>query len=128
MVSEVSMAESSSKSFTNKTITIRLNDTNYLLWKQHVLFATESLALTKHVDGSLVVSAQQVHGEGGTMFPNLDYVLYKQEDSALCSWLLSSIGSSILSALVNCKTALDIWGKIQHIFSVTLTLCIFTVL
>ncbi|GMJ04096.1 hypothetical protein HRI_004078800 [Hibiscus trionum] len=97
---------SSSKPFTNKTILIRLDDTNYLLWRQQVLFAIESLALVDHVDGTLTIPPQNVRSEGGNTVVNEEYVAYKQQDSALCSWLLSSIRPSILSSLVNCKTAL----------------------
>ncbi|XP_038991890.1 uncharacterized protein LOC120115193 [Hibiscus syriacus] len=42
-------------------------------------------------------------------------------DSALFSWLLSSIGPSVLPSLVNRKTASDIWEKIHHLFSVSST-------
>ncbi|KAL4346407.1 hypothetical protein GQ457_17G000180 [Hibiscus cannabinus] len=112
---------SAAKPFTNKSKSIRLDNTNYLLWRQQVLFTIESLALDGHVDGTLPVPSQYVLGEGGAKVSNPEYVSYKQHDSALCSWLLSSIGTSILPSLVNCKTALDIWEKIQSLFSVSST-------
>ncbi|KAL4352179.1 hypothetical protein GQ457_06G008700 [Hibiscus cannabinus] len=100
MVSEVvtpgSMPESSSavagscssKPFTNKSISIQLDESNYLLWRQQ-------RSITKP-----------------------EFVVYKQEDSALCSWLLSSISGTILPSLVNCRTAVEIWDKVQQNFSV----------
>ncbi|GMI73173.1 hypothetical protein HRI_000986600 [Hibiscus trionum] len=104
----VESSSTSSKPFTNKTISIRLDHTNYLLWRQQVLFAIESLALVDHIDGTLTVPSQNVRSEGENTVPNEEYVAYKQQEFALCSWLLSSIGSSILHSLVNCKTALEI--------------------
>ncbi|GMI69275.1 hypothetical protein HRI_000596800 [Hibiscus trionum] len=118
MVSEVS---DSSKPFTNKSISIRLDDTNYLLWRQQIQFAIESLALQDHLDESFSVPEQFVTGEGGRRSISPEYARFKQEDSALCSWLLSSIGPSILPSLVNCKNALQIWTKIHQVFSVTST-------
>ncbi|GMJ01094.1 hypothetical protein HRI_003778600 [Hibiscus trionum] len=119
------MAESSStsysKPFTNKTISIRLDDTNYLLWRQQVLFAIESLALVYHIDGTLTIPPQNVCSEKGNIVLNEEYVAYKQQDFAFCSWLLSSIGPSILPSLVSCKTALEIWEKVQQLFYVSLT-------
>ncbi|KAL4319709.1 hypothetical protein GQ457_18G000320 [Hibiscus cannabinus] len=44
--------------FFNKSISIRLDETNYLLWRQQVLFAIDSLALGSHIDGSAVVPSQ----------------------------------------------------------------------
>ncbi|GMJ04572.1 hypothetical protein HRI_004126400 [Hibiscus trionum] len=117
MVSAVSSSTmSSSKHFTNKIITIRLDESNFLLWKQQILFAIESLRLVSHVDGTISIPAQVVVIEKGERVLNLDYAFYKQEDSALCSRLLSSIIPSILSSLVGCKTALDIWEKLQQAF------------
>ncbi|KAL4376354.1 hypothetical protein GQ457_02G039060 [Hibiscus cannabinus] len=50
---------SSSTPFTNKSISIRLDESNYLLWGQQVLFAIESLALGSHIDGSTAVPSHQ---------------------------------------------------------------------
>ncbi|GMJ07461.1 hypothetical protein HRI_004415300 [Hibiscus trionum] len=116
-----SSSTSSSKPFTNKTILIRLDDTNYLLWRQQVFFTIESLALVDHVDGTLSIPPQNIRSKGGNIVVNSEYVAYKQQDYALCSWLLSSIGSSILPSLVSCKTALEIWEKVQQLFFVSST-------
>ncbi|KAL4376068.1 hypothetical protein GQ457_02G029640 [Hibiscus cannabinus] len=111
---------SSSKPFTNKSISIRLDETNYLLWRQHVLFAIESLALASHIDGTISVPLQYTMLDG-VKTVNAEFVVYKQQDSALCSWLLSSISTSILPSLVNCRIAFEIWEKIQKVFSVSST-------
>ncbi|GMJ14888.1 hypothetical protein HRI_005158000 [Hibiscus trionum] len=105
MISEVS---ENSKPFTNKSISIQLDDTNYLLWRQQIQFAIESLALQDHLDDSFSVPEQYVTGDGGRRSVNPEYARFKQEDNALCSWLLSSIGPSILPSLVNCKNTLQI--------------------
>ncbi|KAL4368436.1 hypothetical protein GQ457_05G012080 [Hibiscus cannabinus] len=111
---------SSFKPFTNKSISIRLDETNYLLWRQQVLFAIESLALSSHIDGTISVPSQYTMVDG-VKTVNAEFVVYKQQDSALCSWLLSSISTSILPSLVNCRTAFEIWEKIQKVFSVSST-------
>ncbi|GMI64219.1 hypothetical protein like AT1G34070 [Hibiscus trionum] len=119
MVSELGGAFASGKSFKNKTISVHLDDSNYLLWRQQVSFAIESLALTSHVDGTIKIPPQYVLSQEGVKAVNEEFLVYKQHDSALCSWLLSSIGSSIFPTLVNCKTAFEIWEKIHQVFSVS---------
>ncbi|KAL4279594.1 hypothetical protein GQ457_03G032130 [Hibiscus cannabinus] len=111
---------SSSKPFTNKSISIRLDETNCLLWRQQVLFAIESLALSSHIDGTMSVPSQYTMVDG-VKTVNAEFVVYKQQDSALYSWLLSSISTSILPSLVNCRTAFEIWEKVQKVFSVSST-------
>ncbi|KAL4273083.1 hypothetical protein GQ457_13G020100 [Hibiscus cannabinus] len=97
MVSEVSPVCGSSgfKPFTNKSISIRLDKSNYLLWRQQALFTVESLALESHLDGTQTVPPQYVLIDG-VKTVNSEYVAHKQQDRALCSWLLSSISASIL--------------------------------
>ncbi|KAL4304271.1 hypothetical protein GQ457_10G020200 [Hibiscus cannabinus] len=106
--------------FTNKSISIRLDETHYLLWRQQVLFTIESLDLSSHIDGTFVVPSQYVLVNSEKV-PNPQYASFKQHDSALCSWLLASISLSILPSLVSCRTAFEIWEKIQQIFSVSST-------
>ncbi|KAL4320056.1 hypothetical protein GQ457_18G017850 [Hibiscus cannabinus] len=115
-----SSAVRDSKPFTNKSISIRLDETNYLLWRQHVLFTIECLDLSSHIDGTSVVPPQYVLVNGEKM-PNPQFASFKQHDSALCSWLLASISLFILSSLVSCRTAFEIWEKVQQIFSVSST-------
>ncbi|GMI89537.1 hypothetical protein HRI_002623000 [Hibiscus trionum] len=123
MVSEgLQMAERFiAKPFKNKTISIRLDDSNFLLWRQRVLFSIESLALLDHIDGALKVPSQYVLVPDGSKRLNPECVFFQQQDNALCSWLLSSIGSSILPFFVSCKKTLDIWEKVQQIFFVSST-------
>ncbi|KAL4290280.1 hypothetical protein GQ457_14G022540 [Hibiscus cannabinus] len=109
-----------SKPFTNKSISIRLDETNYLLWRQQVLFTIESLDLSSHIDGTSVVPSQYVLVNSEKV-PNPHYASFKQQDSALCSWLVASISLSILPSLVSCRTAFEIWEKVQQIFSVSST-------
>ncbi|KAL4367713.1 hypothetical protein GQ457_05G014590 [Hibiscus cannabinus] len=104
------VGSSSSKPFTNKTISIRLDESNYLLWRQQVLSAIESLALESHVDGTKATPPQYV-AVNGVRSVNPDFVAFKQQDSALCSWLLSSISPAILPSLVSCRTTVEIWDK-----------------
>ncbi|KAL4388756.1 hypothetical protein GQ457_09G027860 [Hibiscus cannabinus] len=115
-----SSAVRDSKPFTNKSISIRLDETNYLLWRQQILFTIESLDLSSHIDGTSVVPPQCVLVNGEKV-PNPQFASFKQQDSALCSWLLASISLSILPSLVSCRTAFEIWEKVQQIFSVSST-------
>ncbi|KAL4279802.1 hypothetical protein GQ457_03G033150 [Hibiscus cannabinus] len=82
------------------------------------LFTIESLDLSSHIDGTSVVPSQYVLVNGEKV-PNPHFASFKQHDSALCSWLLASISLSILPSLVSCRTAFEIWEKVQQIFSVS---------
>ncbi|KAE8682349.1 hypothetical protein F3Y22_tig00111254pilonHSYRG00131 [Hibiscus syriacus] len=84
-------------------------------------FVIESLALVGHIDGSVVVPQQYLLVEGGNKILNEEYVAYKEQDCALASWLLASISPSILPGLVRCKSAFDIWQKLEQKSSISST-------
>ncbi|KAE8672931.1 hypothetical protein F3Y22_tig00111833pilonHSYRG00028 [Hibiscus syriacus] len=86
---------SMSKLFINKIITTRRDDTKYLLWRQQVLFAIQSLALV----GNMSIPSQYVVNNEGVKILSTDFLSFKQQDSALYSWPLVSISPSILPAL-----------------------------
>ncbi|KAL4311691.1 hypothetical protein GQ457_01G013700 [Hibiscus cannabinus] len=48
-----------SKTFTNKYISIMLDETNFLLWKHQILLTMRSHKLEKHLNGSLKRLLQQ---------------------------------------------------------------------
>ncbi|KAL4278147.1 hypothetical protein GQ457_03G023550 [Hibiscus cannabinus] len=89
-----SLRFSASKPFTNKIIFIRLDESNYLLWRQYVLFAFDSLALSSHIDGTQSIPPQ--------------FVLVSGEK-------ISN------PRFASCRTTFEIWEKVQQNFSVSST-------
>ncbi|KAL4339315.1 hypothetical protein GQ457_08G013570 [Hibiscus cannabinus] len=80
-------SSSSAKPFVNKSISIRLDETNYLLWRQQVLFAIDSLALGSHIDGSATVPSQHLVVNGVRAL-NPDQQPYKLD--GVCNVLLDT--------------------------------------
>lgn len=104
-------------SFTNKKITIKLEETNYLIWKQQVLLMVKQHRLRSFLDGTATIPSEKIKNAAGVEIENPDFATYEALDSALASWLLSSVSQSILPELVGLESASKIWMKINRLYS-----------
>ncbi|KAL4324247.1 hypothetical protein GQ457_11G000210 [Hibiscus cannabinus] len=84
-----------SKAFTNKKVSIVLTESNFLMWKQQVLLAVRSLRLEKLLTGVLKPPPATVTSADGVTADNEAHEVFVAQDSAIASWLLSTISSPI---------------------------------
>lgn len=80
-----------SKFFSIEKLTILLDDSNYLLWRQQVLLAIKTHKLQCSLDGQVPPPSAIVIGDDGMIQENPEFVRYEQQDNALASWLLSLV-------------------------------------
>ncbi|KAE8710243.1 Adenylate kinase 4 [Hibiscus syriacus] len=117
VVSSSEHSVTASKSFTNKRLSVVLDERNFLLWKQQVLLTVRSHRLEKLLSGTAVSPPATVVLEGGTVTENTDHEVFVAQDSALASWLLSTISPSLLPHLVGAETAAQVWNTVNKIFA-----------
>ena len=48
---------------------------------------------------------------------NPTYAIFERQDNLLISWLLASISPEMLSQLIGCDTAREVWKIVEQIFS-----------
>ncbi|GMI71298.1 hypothetical protein HRI_000799100 [Hibiscus trionum] len=103
---------SSSSGFFNKQISVRLDDTNFLLWRQQVLLMIRGQGLEHYLDSDYTPPAKFLVAVDGTKSPNPAYQHFFKQDSSLASWLLSTVSTSILPHLVGSETTASIWNTL----------------
>ncbi|MBA0701091.1 hypothetical protein Goari_000118, partial [Gossypium aridum] len=84
--------------FSTKKISILLDDNTYLLWRQ-----------------------QFISDDNGGLRANPEFERYEQQDSALASWLLSSISPTVLPHLIGMDTSAKIWDAIVALYGTQTT-------
>ncbi|MFQ6656380.1 hypothetical protein Gotur_026503, partial [Gossypium turneri] len=102
--------------FAIKKLNIILDDDNYLLWQQQVLLAAKTFKLQGYLDSTLVPPPSMIPDENGGSTPNLDFARYEQQDSALASWLLSSVSQTVLPHLIGMNTSSQIWQTLARVY------------
>ncbi|MBA0786924.1 hypothetical protein Gotri_026889, partial [Gossypium trilobum] len=102
--------------FSTKKISVLLDDNTYLLWRQQVLLALKAHKLQGFLDEQQVPPTQFISdGEGG-LRANPEFERFEQQDSALASWLLSSISQTVLPHLIGMDTSAKIWNAIVTLY------------
>ncbi|MBA0761827.1 hypothetical protein Gotri_024414, partial [Gossypium trilobum] len=116
MASNVSEATVDSRFVTVKKINILLDDTNYLLWHQHVILAVKTHNLQQFLDSSTTPPPRQVLSEDGILQDNLAFSRFQQQDCALASWLLSFVSAAVLPHLIGLESCAQIWSAIVALY------------
>ncbi|KAH1072373.1 hypothetical protein J1N35_024701 [Gossypium stocksii] len=97
--------------------TIKLDDSNFIQWQQHIRLISEGYNLTSFLEGTLPAPPRFLPSPDGSLVSNPDTSSYFQQDKLLTSWLLSTISSSLLSCFTDVKTACDIWTTVTRLFA-----------
>ncbi|XP_040957025.1 uncharacterized protein [Gossypium hirsutum] len=109
-----------SKSFTavlTNKISLLIDESNFLSWKQHVYLTLKTHRLQSYVEGTIAIPPRVINTDSGVQIENPAFVSYEQQDSALASWLMSSVSPSLHTHLVGLHSAFEIWNKLNQIFA-----------
>ncbi|MBA0596308.1 hypothetical protein Gorai_013134, partial [Gossypium raimondii] len=103
--------------FSTKCVNVRLDEKNYLIRKQQVLFTICGHSLEHFLDSSTFPPSKFIVViESGKSVPNEAYTLFAKQDCALASWILSTVSLDIVTQLVGAKTSASIWSTLTQLF------------
>ena len=105
---------------------VKLNISNYLVWKAQVRISIIANGLESFINGEnvcperyLTESTQELGRSGAEASQkqkNPDYALWMKTDKLLQSWMLSSMVDNVLIMVINCETSLELWEMLAEIF------------
>jgi hypothetical protein len=104
----------------HQAVTIRLNKTNYTLWRTQLLPFLWSTKLLGHLDGTTPAPSQTIltsTAAGAAVVPNPEYERWYDRDQQLLSGLLSSMIEEVLCDVVEATTAREAWDSLQRKFA-----------
>jgi len=109
------VSASTSKTF-KQVVLVKLDDTNYLQWKQQVEGVRHGTKMVKHVVLPQIppVFLNDVAREART--ENTTYTEWEEQDSMLCTWILSTISPSLLSWFILLRFSHQVWDEIHSYF------------
>ena len=97
---------------------IKLDRSNYLVWKAQVRTSIIANGLESFINGEnvcpehyLTESTQELRRSGAEASQkqeNPDYALWMKTDKLLQSWMLSSMVDNVLIMVINCETSLEL--------------------
>ena len=98
-------------------VAIKLDEENYLPWKQHAEATIEGYDLMKYIAGENIPLrfASNEDQENGVI--NIEYQNWKKQDSLLKSWLLASMSTPFTTRMVGCEFSHQIWKRLEVFFA-----------
>ncbi|KAL9425249.1 hypothetical protein AB3S75_032230 [Citrus x aurantiifolia] len=102
------------------TSPIKLDRSNYTIWKSQILSSVRANGLEDLLDSSKCCPDQFLPQDSEDLTAetqiNPAFTVWKRKDQMLLSWLMSSINLEILSLVVNSETSLDLWISLEQQF------------
>ncbi|KAH9678443.1 retrovirus-related pol polyprotein from transposon RE1 [Citrus sinensis] len=103
---------------------IKLDRSNYMLWRNQVLASIRGNRLEGYINGEKAAPTQfltsrsyaETMGRVTQQVENPKYTIWRSQDQTLLSWLLSPITKGILSHVHSCNTAYDVWKTLEKTF------------
>ncbi|GMI86345.1 hypothetical protein HRI_002303800 [Hibiscus trionum] len=107
----------SASGFANKQISVKLDDDNFLLWRQQVKLLVRGFGLEHFLEEDTPVPAKLVTDSGGERVVNPAYIRFIKQNISLASWLLSTITLRLLSHFVGDESSATVWSAVCRRYS-----------
>jgi histone deacetylase 1/2 len=99
-------------------ISAKLNDDNFLTWRQHAELTIKGYRLKKHILGPDSIPEKfEKEGEKITTQIAPDFENYEQQDCLLKSWLLESMENQFKVHVVGCEWSYQVWETLHNYFA-----------
>ncbi|KAL9411198.1 hypothetical protein AB3S75_044900 [Citrus x aurantiifolia] len=98
---------------------VKLDQSNYLIWRSQVLASIRGNRLKKFIDESITPppshTAQRCDDNLRSV-ENPEFATWRAQDQILLGWLLSSMSKGIISLVFNLETSLEVWKAVETQF------------
>ncbi|KAJ8625636.1 hypothetical protein MRB53_034166 [Persea americana] len=95
-------------------VPIKLDSTNFLLWKSLFRPILRSHQLEHFIDGSKPIPSPEIISANGETSPNHVFSVWFERDQTLLSWINATLSAFALPYIVGKETAKDAWETLEH--------------
>ena len=100
-------------------MTVKLDNTNYIVWKHQITIVLETYSLFELLKGPQLVPDKFLKdlSSAYTTILNPDFLIRKSKEKALLTFMNSTLTPSILGLIVGCTSAMEVWKVLENRFS-----------
>uniref|UniRef100_A0A803Q0C6 Retrovirus-related Pol polyprotein from transposon TNT 1-94 n=1 Tax=Cannabis sativa TaxID=3483 RepID=A0A803Q0C6_CANSA len=113
---QVSLPRSYPISF-NHSLSIKLDENNFLPWKHQVLASIKGSRLQKFLDDTRAPEKFLTEADQRSNIVNSEFEDWEQQDNLLVSWLLSSMSEKTTNRMIGCDTTTQIWENLTEYYT-----------
>ena len=107
------------------SVTVKLDDTNYLVWHYQMQLLLESHGILGFVDGSRQCSTRFLDNPDLEGVETEAYQIWKMHDRALMQLIIATLSTTVMSCNISCTNSHEMWQNLKEIFSTITKACIF---
>uniref|UniRef100_A0A2N9FDP2 Retrotransposon Copia-like N-terminal domain-containing protein n=1 Tax=Fagus sylvatica TaxID=28930 RepID=A0A2N9FDP2_FAGSY len=100
-------------------ISIKLDSTNYMIWKLQISPILDAYSMIEHLDGTIPQPRQFLISEAGVQSLNSTFLAWKKRDKALLTLLYSTLSPPVLAMVVGKSTSQEVWETLEERFTST---------
>jgi hypothetical protein len=106
-------------------ITLKLNQTNYPLWREQALALAESQELVEHLTNEDPAPAKyntqdsinNLHTENTAPVLTEAFITWRKSDRLLRGWIIGTLSEEALSLVVGLETASAVWEALKNAYA-----------
>ena len=100
-------------------MTVKLDFTNYIVWKHQIVVILEAYAMIGFLEESCVAQDPFLKDSSGnfTRESNLEFVNWRSREQALFTFINSTLSPTVLAITVGQKSAKGVWNVLEKRFA-----------
>ncbi|GMP89176.1 hypothetical protein CsSME_00040856 [Camellia sinensis var. sinensis] len=98
-------------------VTVKLDSTNYIVWKNQMQNILRATKLIGFVDGSIDCPSSTLSDASNKEVSNPEYLQWMNVDAHLLSCITATLSPAIFSSVFHCKTSYEVWTVLQSRFT-----------
>ncbi|CBI25270.3 unnamed protein product, partial [Vitis vinifera] len=98
----------------NQAFTVRLDQSNYLLWRTQMLNIIIANGLEEMIHGKIPAPSRFL---GDSENINPEYSIWQCQNRLVMCWIYSSLTKGVMAQIIGLDTASEIWTALEKIFS-----------
>ncbi|GMP41149.1 hypothetical protein CsSME_00011345 [Camellia sinensis var. sinensis] len=98
-------------------VTVKLDSTNYIIWKNQMQNILRATKLIGFVDGSNDCPSPTLSDASNKEVSNPEYLQWMNIDAHLLSCITATLSLAIFSSVLHCKTSYEVWTVLQSRFT-----------
>lgn len=95
-------------------VNIKLDSTNYLLWRIQVENVMQANGFYEYLEGSVACPSPQIRLDDGNLIPNPAFTLWKLIDTHLLSCLTASLSPTTLPYILGLHHSHEVWESLSN--------------
>uniref|UniRef100_A0A2N9I242 Integrase catalytic domain-containing protein n=1 Tax=Fagus sylvatica TaxID=28930 RepID=A0A2N9I242_FAGSY len=100
-------------------MSIKLDSTNYMIWKLQISAILDAYSMIEHLDGTIAQPRQFLISEAGVQSVNSEFLAWKKRDKALLTLIYSTLSPPVLAMVVGKGTSQEVWETLEERFTCT---------